>query len=96
MDSNTSLPSILTPEIVDAVSAIWFDSSDLAWINFSGRLLLQNCGRATFNTMFVTKETNCSVEKEYALPQGSGGACFKTEAYEICCWTTCCLKVCSL
>ena len=37
MDSNTSFPSVLTPRHFDAVP-------DTAWTNFSGRLLLQNCG----------------------------------------------------
>ena len=35
MDSNTSLPSILTPEHFPAVSAICFDSSDFACTCFS-------------------------------------------------------------
>ena len=44
MDSNTSLPSVLTHRHFDAVSSICLDRSDLAWTSFSGRLLLQSCG----------------------------------------------------
>ena len=46
IDSNTSLPSILTPNFL-AVSAICFDRLDLAWTDFSGRILVHRCGRAT-------------------------------------------------
>ena len=44
MDSNTSLPSILTPKHFLAVSAICFDRSDFACACFSGRFLVHNCG----------------------------------------------------
>ena len=44
MDSNTSLPSILTPEHFSGVSAIDFDRSDFACTCFSGKLLAHNCG----------------------------------------------------
>ena len=44
MDSNTSLPSILTPEHFLAVSAICFDRSDFACTCFSGKFLVHNCG----------------------------------------------------
>ena len=44
MDSNTSLPSILTPKHFLAVSAICFDRSDFACICFSGTFLVHNCG----------------------------------------------------
>ena len=47
MNSNTSLPSRLTPERFLAVFAICFDRSDLACTCFSGRFLVQSCGRAT-------------------------------------------------
>ena len=43
IDSNTSLPSILTPEHFFAVSAICFDRSDFACICFSGRFLVHGC-----------------------------------------------------
>ena len=46
VDSNTSLPSILTPEHFLAISAICFDRSDLTCTCFSGRFLVQTCGRA--------------------------------------------------
>ena len=46
-DSNTSLPSILTPKHFFAVSAICLDRSDLTRTCFSGRFLVQSCGRAT-------------------------------------------------
>ena len=44
MDSNTSLPAILTPKHFLAVSAICFDRSDFACTCFSGKLLVHNCG----------------------------------------------------
>ena len=44
MDSNTSLPSILTPKHFLAVSAICFDRSDFACTCFSGKFLVHNCG----------------------------------------------------
>ena len=44
MDSNTSLPVILTPKHFLAVSATCFDSSDFACTCFSGKLLVHNCG----------------------------------------------------
>ena len=62
-DSNTSLPSILTPKDLFAVSAICLDRSDLTCTCFSGRFLVQSCGRATCITTFVTKETICSAVK---------------------------------
>ena len=63
IDSNTSLPSILTPKHFFAVSAICFDRSDLACTCFSGRFLVQSCGRATCITTFVTRETICLAVK---------------------------------
>ena len=47
MDSNTSLPSVLTPKRFLAFSAICLDRSDLACTCFSGRSFVQSCGRAT-------------------------------------------------
>ena len=47
VDSNTSLPSMLTPRHFLAVFAIYFDRSDLACTCFSGRFLVHSCGRAT-------------------------------------------------
>ena len=44
MDSNTSLPSILTPKYFLAVSAICFERSDFACTCFSGKFLVHNCG----------------------------------------------------
>ena len=44
MDSNTSLPEILTPKHFLAVSVICFDRSDFACICFSGKFLVHNCG----------------------------------------------------
>ena len=41
IDSNTSLPSILTPKHFFAVSAICLDRSDLTCTCFSGRFLVQ-------------------------------------------------------
>ena len=46
IDSNTSLPFVLTSNFL-AVSAIYFDRSDLAWTDFSGRILVHRGGRAT-------------------------------------------------
>ena len=43
MDSNTSLPSILTPKHFSAVSAICFDRSDFACTCFSDKFLVHNC-----------------------------------------------------
>ena len=43
IDSNTCLPSILTPKHFLAVSAICLDRSDLACTCFSGRFLVQSC-----------------------------------------------------
>ena len=57
MDSNTSLPSMLTPEHFLDVSAICLDKSDLFCICFSGRFFVQSCGRATCITTFVTRDT---------------------------------------
>ena len=92
IDSNTSLPSILTPKHFFAVSAICLDRSDLACTCFSGRLLVQSCGRATCITTFVNRETICSAVKLNVLLGGGGEACFRIEAYETCFWTTCCPK----
>ena len=47
MDSNTYLLSMLIPKHFLAVSAICFPRSDLACTCFSGRFLVQSCGRAT-------------------------------------------------
>ena len=44
MDSNTSLPWILTPRHFLAVSAICFERSDFACTCFSGKFLEHNCG----------------------------------------------------
>ena len=44
MDSNISLPAILTPKHFLAVSAICFDRSDFACTCFSGKCLVHNCG----------------------------------------------------
>ena len=44
MDSNTSLPWILTPRHFLAVSAICFERSDFACTYFSGKFLVHNCG----------------------------------------------------
>ena len=43
MNSNTSLPDILTPKHFLAVSAICFDRSDFACTCFSGKFLVHNC-----------------------------------------------------
>ena len=63
IDSNTSLPSILTPKHFFAVSAICLDRSDLTSTCFPGRFLVQSCGRATRITTFFTRETICSAVK---------------------------------
>ena len=96
IDSNTSLPSILPPKHFFCVSAICFDRSDLTCTCFSGRFLLQSCGRATCITTFVTRETICVEMKLNVLLQGGGEDCFRIEEYETCFWTTCCLKASSL
>ena len=70
IDSNTSLPSILTPKHFFAVSPICLDRSDLTCTCFSGRFLVQCCGRATCITTFVTSETICSAVKLNVLPGG--------------------------
>ena len=57
MDSNTSLPSMLTPKHILAVSGICFDRSDFVCTSFSGRLLVQICGRVTCITTFVPRDT---------------------------------------
>ena len=57
MDSNTSLPSMLALKHILAVSVICFDRSDLACTCFSGKFLVQSCGRATCITTFVTRDT---------------------------------------
>ena len=44
INSDTCLPSILTPKHFLAVSAVCFDKSDLASTNFSGRFLVHSCG----------------------------------------------------
>ena len=44
MDSNTSLPWILTPKNFLAVSAIYFERSGFACTCFSGKFLVHNCG----------------------------------------------------
>ena len=44
MDSNTSLPAILTPKHFLAVSAICFDRSVFACTCFSGTFLVHKCG----------------------------------------------------
>ena len=44
MDSNTSLPAILTLKHFLAVSAICFERSDFACTCFSGMFLVHNCG----------------------------------------------------
>ena len=91
-DSDTSLPLILTPKHFFAVSAICLDRSDLTCTCFSGRFLVQSCGRVTCITTFVTRETICSAVKLNVLLGGRSEACFRIEAYETCFWTTCCLK----
>ena len=59
IDSNTSLPSILTSKHFFAVSAICLDRSDLSCTCFSGRFLVQSYGRAACIITFVTRETIC-------------------------------------
>ena len=44
MDSNRSLPEILTPKHFLAVSAICFDRSDFACTCFLCKVLVHNCG----------------------------------------------------
>ena len=44
MDSNTSLPAILTLKHFLAVSGICFDRSDFACTCFSGKVLVHKCG----------------------------------------------------
>ena len=44
MDSNTSLPEILTPKHFLAVSVICFDRSGFACTCLSGKFLVHNCG----------------------------------------------------
>ena len=44
IDSNTSLPTILTPRYFLALSAICFDRSDFACTCFSSRFLVHSCG----------------------------------------------------
>ena len=78
LDSNTSLLSILTPKHFFAVS----DRSDLTCTCFSGRFLVQSCGRATCITTFVIRETTSSPVKLNVLLGGGGEACFRIEAYE--------------
>ena len=92
IDSNTSLLLILTLKHFFAVSAICLDRSDLTCTCFSGRFLVQSCGRVTCITTFVTRETICLAVKLNVLLRGGGEACFRIEAYETCFWTTCCLK----
>ena len=43
-DSDTSLPAILTPKHLLAVSAICFDRLDFACTCFSGKVLVHKCG----------------------------------------------------
>ena len=57
MDSNTFLPSMLTLEHFLAVSAICLNRSNLDCTCFSGRFVVQSCGRATCITTFVTMDT---------------------------------------
>ena len=47
IDSNTCLPSMLTPKHFSAVPAICFDRSDLTCVCFSGRYFVQSCDKAT-------------------------------------------------
>ena len=92
IDSNTSLPSILTPQHFFTVSVICLDRSDLTCTCFSGRFLVQSSGRATCITTFVTRETICSAVKLNVLLGGGGEVSFTMEAYETCFWTTSCLN----
>ena len=73
IDSNTFLPSILTPKHFFAVSAICLDRLDLTCTCFSGRFLVQSCGRAICITTFVTRETICLTVKLNVLLGGGGG-----------------------
>ena len=101
IDSDTSLPSILTPKHFFAVSAICLDRSDLTCTCFPGRFLVQRCGRVTCITTFLTRESICSAVKLNVLLGGGGGGgggeggvevWLRMEDYETCFWTTCCLK----
>ena len=83
MDSNTSLPWILTPRHFLAVSAICFERSDFACTCFSGKCLVHNCGCAICRTTFVTRDTICLAVKLNVLLVGGGEACFTMEAEEI-------------
>ena len=49
MESNMSLPSILTRKHFLAVSAICFDRSDMPYTCFSGRFLVQSCRQSDLN-----------------------------------------------
>ena len=80
MDSNTSLPAILTPKHFLAVSAIFFDRSDFACTCFSGKFLVHNCGCAICKTTFVTRDTICSAVKLNVLLGGGSEACFTMKA----------------
>ena len=80
IDSNTSMASILTPKHFFAVSAICLDRSDLICTCFSGRFLVQSCGRATCITTFVTRETIYSAVELNVLLGGGGEACLRIEA----------------
>ena len=79
IDSNTSLPAILTPKHFFAVSAIFLDRSGLTLTCFSGRFLVQSCGIATSITMFVSRETICLAVKLNGCWGGDGEACFRIE-----------------
>ena len=57
IDSNKSLPSMLTPKHFFSVFVICFDRSDLVCTCFSGRLLVQSCGTAICITTFVPRDT---------------------------------------
>ena len=70
MESNTSLPAILTPKHFLAVSAICLDRSDFACTCFSGKFLVHKRGRAICMTTFVTRETICSAVKLNVLLGG--------------------------
>ena len=67
MGSNKSLPSILTPKYIVAVSAICLDRSDLACTCFSGRFLVQNCGRARVLRSFQSYQTVATVTFRVSL-----------------------------
>ena len=63
MDSNTSLPAILTPKHFLAVSAICFDRSNFACTCFSGKVLVQCLvHQACVNTIFVHKLKQYGIE----------------------------------